>query len=188
MKRFLFYSKKTVCLLLVLILTAAFVPAVYAAEPEDALMKGTFTMTTFDGFDPGEQTFYYSDSYFSSSGKKSNEHLRTMSAALVFPLMDSYYTERKDGVLLGDADGDGEITISDATMIQKYIADYNMPDNFQITACDVNGDGSVKLIYTTLLKSSVFSQISAIPIILASLSDMMNMNWRFYLNNSPCIR
>ena len=166
MKRFLFYSKKTVCLLLVLILTAAFVPAVYAAEPEDALMKGTFTMTTFDGFDPGEQTFYYSDSYFSSSGKKSSEHLRTMSAALVFPLMDSYYTERKDGVLLGDADGDGEITISDATMIQKYIA----------------------LIYTTLLKSSVFSQISAIPIILASLSDMMNMNWRFYLNNSPCIR
>ncbi len=46
MKRFLFYSKKAVCLLLVLILTAAFVPAVYAAEPEDALMKGTFTMTT----------------------------------------------------------------------------------------------------------------------------------------------
>ena len=59
--------------------------------------------------------------------------------------MDSYYTERKDGVLLGDADGDGEITISDATMIQKYIADYNMPDNFQITACDVNGDGSVNI-------------------------------------------
>lgn len=145
MKRLLTYSKKTLCLLLALILTAAFIPAVYAAEPEDALIKGTFTMTTFDGFDPGEQTFYYSDSYFSSSGKKSNEHLRTMSAALVFPLMDSYYTERKDGVLLGDADGDGEITISDATMIQKYIADYNMPDNFQITACDVNGDGSVNI-------------------------------------------
>ena len=49
-------------------------------------MKGTFTMTTFDGFDPGEQTFYYSDSYFTASGKESNEHLRTMSAALVFPL------------------------------------------------------------------------------------------------------
>ena len=38
MKRFLFYSKKTVCLLLVLILTAAFVPAVYAAEPEADLL------------------------------------------------------------------------------------------------------------------------------------------------------
>ena len=58
---------------------------------------------------------------------------------------DSYYNERKDDVLLGDADGDGEITISDVTMIQKYIADYNMPDNFQIKACDVNGDGNVNI-------------------------------------------
>lgn len=73
-------------MLLVLLLTAAFVPAVCAAETGDALIKGTFTMTTFDGFDPGEQTYYYSDSYFASSGKESNEHLRTMSAALVFPV------------------------------------------------------------------------------------------------------
>ena len=89
MKRLLTYSKKTLCLLLALILTAAFIPAVYAAEPEDALIKGTFTMTTFDGFDPGEQTYYYSDSYFTASGKESNEHLRTMSAALVFPVRGS---------------------------------------------------------------------------------------------------
>ena len=86
MKRLLVYSKKTVGLLLAFILSAAFVPAVYAAEPEDALMKGTFTMTTFDGFDPGEQTYYYSDSYFTASGKESNEHLRTMSAAVVLPI------------------------------------------------------------------------------------------------------
>ena len=86
MKRFLFFSKKTICMLLVLILTAAFVPAVYAGEPEDAVIKGRFTMRTFDGFDPGEQNYYYSDSYFTASGKESNEHLRTMSAALVFPL------------------------------------------------------------------------------------------------------
>ena len=86
MKRLYVYSKKTVCLLLAFILAAAFLPAVYAAEPEDALMKGTFTMTTFDGFDPGEQTYYYSDSYFTASGKESNEHLRTMSAAVVLPI------------------------------------------------------------------------------------------------------
>ena len=69
MIRFLFFSKKTVCLLLALILTTAFVPAVYAAETGDALMKGTFMMTSFNGFHPGEQTFSYSDSYFTSSGK-----------------------------------------------------------------------------------------------------------------------
>ena len=73
-------------MLLAFILAAAFVPAVYAAEPEDALMKGTFTMTTFDGFDPGEQAYYYSDSNFTSSGKESNAHLRTMSAALIFQI------------------------------------------------------------------------------------------------------
>lgn len=86
MKRFLLLSKKAVCVLLALMLTSAFIPAVYAAEPEDTLIEGTFTMTTFDGFDPGEQTYYYSDSYFMSSGKESNEHLRTMSAALIFQI------------------------------------------------------------------------------------------------------
>ena len=90
-------------MLLALILTTAFVPAVYAAETGDALMKGTFTMTTFDGFDPGEQTFYYSDSYFTSSGKESNEHLRTMSAALVFPLRGSSDTPSETfGAILND--------------------------------------------------------------------------------------
>ena len=103
MKRFLLYSKKTVCLLLVLILTTAFVPAVYAAEPEDALIKGTFTMTTFDGFDPGEQTYYYSDSYFTASGKESNVHLRTMSAALVFPVRGSSDTPAESfGAILNE--------------------------------------------------------------------------------------
>lgn len=78
--------KKAVCVLLTLILTAAFIPVIHAADPEDAPIKGSFTMTTFDGFDPGEQTYYYSDSYFMSSGKESNAHLRTMSAALIFQI------------------------------------------------------------------------------------------------------
>ena len=59
MKRFIFFSKKTVCLLLALFLTAAFVPTIYAAETEDELIKGRFTMVTFDGFDPGEQGCLY---------------------------------------------------------------------------------------------------------------------------------
>ena len=49
-----------------------------------------------------------------------------------------------DGVT-GDADGDGKVTISDATMIQKYIANYKLPADFQIKACDVNGDKSINI-------------------------------------------
>ena len=75
--------------------------------------------------------------------------------------MDSYYTERKDDVLLGDADGDGKITISDATMIQRYIADYNMPANFQIKACDVNGDKSINIICGGIEPFRRFVKLSA---------------------------
>ena len=80
---------KTVSILLSFIMiTGLFTiiaPSGYA-QAADTLIKGTFTMRTFDGFDPGEQTYYYSDSYFVSSGKESNEHLRTMSAALIFQI------------------------------------------------------------------------------------------------------
>lgn len=47
--------------------------------------------------------------------------------------------------VLGDADGDGEITISDATMIQKYLAEYDMPDSFILPAADTNEDGFVTI-------------------------------------------
>ena len=45
----------------------------------------------------------------------------------------------------GDADGDGKVTITDATMIQKYIAEYEMPENFQPEACDINGDDRITI-------------------------------------------
>ncbi len=48
-------------------------------------------------------------------------------------------------VLLGDADGDGEVTINDVTMIQKYIAGFEMPDNFVLKVCDTNCDGKITI-------------------------------------------
>ncbi len=48
-------------------------------------------------------------------------------------------------VILGDADGDGSVTISDATMIQKYLAEFDMPENFVLKACDADGDGRVTI-------------------------------------------
>ena len=37
------------------------------------------------------------------------------------------------------------MTISDATMILKYLAEFDIPDNFVLDACDVNGDGNVSI-------------------------------------------
>ena len=42
--------------------------------------------------------------------------------------------------LRGDADGDGEVTIMDATVIQRRLAEIPMP-SFDERAADVDGDG-----------------------------------------------
>ncbi|MCR5637211.1 MAG: bacterial Ig-like domain-containing protein [Clostridiales bacterium] len=51
----------------------------------------------------------------------------------------------KKMILLGDVNGDGEVTILDAVYIQKYLAE--IPDkDFNISAADVTEDGTVTLI------------------------------------------
>ena len=78
--------KKALALLIAAVMTlSAYIAAPVAATADAApLVKGTFTIETFDGYDPGELDYYYSDRYFNESGRKINAHLRTMSAALVF--------------------------------------------------------------------------------------------------------
>lgn len=78
--------RKPLSLLLALVMISGIIAAapfaVNAAQTK--IIKGTFTVVTFDGTDPGTLDYYYSDSYFSTSGKETNPHLRTMSAALAF--------------------------------------------------------------------------------------------------------
>ena len=45
-----------------------------------------------------------------------------------------------ESYILGDADGDGEVTINDVTAIQKKIADLEV-ENFNNKAADIGGDG-----------------------------------------------
>ena len=66
-----------------------------------------------------------------------------LTAAAVVPTF-SAAAEEADGetdtaVLLGDADGDGKITILDATRIQRYLA--SLTDEIVEEAADVNGNG-----------------------------------------------
>lgn len=75
------------------------------------------------------------------------DYLRDWLSARVSRL-NEYYPPIDEPVapyIRGDADGDGKINISDATLIQKFIAQYTMPDNFQINACEINGDGTVSI-------------------------------------------
>ena len=56
--------------------------------------------------------------------------------------------------LLGDADGDGEVTVNDATFIQRYLvgSDRGIDPAVIERNCDVDGDGKVNVIDVTLIQ------------------------------------
>ena len=64
-------------------------------------------------------------------------------------------------VILGDADGDGSVTIFDATAIQRYLAE--MPtEKFVEAAADADGDGSVTIFDATAIQRYL-AEMSANP-------------------------
>lgn len=73
----------------------------------------------------------------------------------LLPESSGVYESLFEDVILGDADGDGRVTINDATMIQKYLAEFDMPDSFVLKACDVNGDGRVTISDVTAIQRYV---------------------------------
>lgn len=128
MKRAQSIFKTVTALLLAAVLVFTAFPV--AAVTEDArLYKGSFRMVSFDG--ESAEDWYYSDSYFASSGKISNVHLRTMSAVLASAAMFHPEQERPEqeiGDLLTDIGfGDCEIdyknmTVTAPTTIGSVIA------------------------------------------------------------------
>lgn len=62
--------------------------------------------------------------------------------------------------LLGDVNGDGEITIVDATIIQKYIVGQTTLDDETFNVADVNKDGAVTVVDATLIQKFVVKMIT----------------------------
>ena len=54
--------------------------------------------------------------------------------------------------LLGDADGDGEVTILDATRIQRWLTDLITDDEIDLTAADADEDGEVSILDATAVQ------------------------------------
>ena len=51
---------------------------------------------------------------------------------------------RADSVLMGDANGDGQVTIADAVAVENVIHG-STPAGFNAAAADVNGDGQITI-------------------------------------------
>jgi Ca2+-binding EF-hand superfamily protein len=59
--------------------------------------------------------------------------------------------------IIGDADGDGAVTISDVTEIQKYLAQLAVFDEARKLIADADGDGNVTVSDATELQKHLAS-------------------------------
>ncbi|WP_295054090.1 dockerin type I domain-containing protein, partial [Ruminococcus sp.] len=58
----------------------------------------------------------------------------------------------KQNILIGDTNGDGNVTIADATELQKHLANIIDFDDEQLAVADTNGDGSVSIADATQIQ------------------------------------
>ena len=63
-------------------------------------------------------------------------------------ISNEWFSEYTPSEIKGDVDGDGTVTVMDATLVQKYIV--NAAD--QIVLADINGDGTVTVLDATCIQ------------------------------------
>ena len=66
--------------------------------------------------------------------------------------------------MYGDADGDGDVTILDATFIQRFVAGISLPKPLNELNADVDGDGSVTILDATLIQRFNAGIINKFPV------------------------
>ena len=75
-----------------------------------------------------------------------------------------YSETNKRVVLYGDADLDGDVTVLDATHIQRYLVDLVSFDEENYLAADVDGDGTVTLFDVALIQYYLLGDIDYFPV------------------------
>lgn len=64
---------------------------------------------------------------------------------------------------MGDINGDGKITLKDATLLLQHVNKVATLENSQLAAADINGDGEITLKDATLLLQYVNKIIDVLP-------------------------
>lgn len=102
-----------------------------------------------------------------------------VTVALQIPFMASAATT---GVVYGDADSNGSVTIADATKVQKYLIEKEtLTDNEKI-ASDVDGDGDISIVDVTLIQKYLTQLITVFPVEEKPESDTLVVDYSAYKN------
>lgn len=74
-------------------------------------------------------------------------------------ISSKWFSEYTPSTLKGDVDGDGVVTVMDATLVQKYIVKLSTLTDSQLKIADVNGDGEITVVDATDIQKIVVNLI-----------------------------
>ena len=120
---------------------------------KDYKIKLNTSADTAVGVRIGHYDVYEATTAMQMEGKVNASSSDTVTVSLPAPTGEStaYSVTVDRSYILGDADMDGKVTISDVTVIQMFTAE--IPEEaFSEAAADVNGDGTVNVIDATLIQ------------------------------------
>lgn len=114
-------------------------------------------------YNAAEDTFYPIERFVEPvKGSAADENGKPVSVILEptislddYPGLIEALNEYDIGVVRGDADGDGETTVVDATVIQRYQADIIAKTGLDVAAADADGDGDTTILDATRIQRTV---------------------------------
>ena len=74
-------------------------------------------------------------------------------------ISSKWFSEYTPSAKIGDVDSDGEVTVMDATLVQKYIASLETLTDSQLNVADVNGDGEISVLDATQIQKIVVNHV-----------------------------
>ena len=103
-------------------------------------------------------------------------------------------TSEPQSFIWGDADGDGDVSIVDATCIQRHLVEIPVP-SFNMKAAIVSGEDELSIIDATLIQRKLVNLIDRFPVEEAAIQPTepepteepttVNTEMKMYINNTP---